>query len=95
MGVALKLVSLSSSVPCDEQQQTERIREAHRDSAEPNEAKYLRLRDVRCLPESFWAADGPSRVCGAIVEVDEDTDRTFHISRVNQTVSSKQGNTDF
>ena len=42
------------------------------------------------LPGSFPVAGGPVRVCGAIVEVDENTGRASHISRVNETVSESE-----
>ena len=38
------------------------------------------------LPGNFPVADGPVRICGAIIEVDELTGRALRISRVNQTV---------
>jgi calcineurin-like phosphoesterase len=41
------------------------------------------------LPGNFPVAADPVRVCGAIIEVDENTGRALHISRVNETVSSE------
>ena len=39
------------------------------------------------LPGNFPVAGGRVRVCGAPIEVDENTGRALHISRVNETVS--------
>ena len=42
------------------------------------------------LPGNFPVAADPVRVCGAMVEVDENTDRALRISRVNETVSESE-----
>jgi calcineurin-like phosphoesterase len=40
------------------------------------------------LPGHFPVAQGPVRICGAIVDIEEPTGKAFRISRVNESVES-------
>jgi len=57
------------------------------DSILGREAGPIIQRFTDCLPTHFPVARGPVQICGAIIEIDQNTGRAESISRIRQTVT--------